>query len=433
MSLQSAYKKLLSSKLFKDSFWAVFGNGLGNVFLLIAGIIIARLLGKDVYGEYGMIKTTMFYLAAFATFGLGTTSTKYIARFKTEESEWLRSVTLSVLSITSVFSGFLCVLLFFFSKPLAEYLNAPNLSVAFEFLGIIVVLRALSLSCAGMLAGFKSFKRLGTNNILAGVIMLAACYPLTKTMGVYGALLALLISQLLICFLNMKTVFGQIRHLKGQVRKSFSKELLSFSFPIALQDLSYTLCHWVFLLILTRYSTYGEVGLYTVASQWNSIVLFIPHLLINVILSYLSSSTSKKEQGNVINKMVLVNFVCSALPFLVVFVFSGIIASFYGSTFSSLAPVMNIYIFSTIFMCVAQVYSSNLISEGKNWRLFFYRMVRDVLAIVVFYIIIRWKEGEKASLFLVSILLAAHVFYFLCLLVDYYIPSLKSWASKTKA
>ncbi len=147
MSLQSAYKKLLSSKLFKDSFWAVFGNGLGNVFLLIAGIIIARLLGKDVYGEYGMIKTTMFYLAAFATFGLGTTSTKYIARFKTEGSEWLRSVTLSVLSITSVFSGFLCVLLFFFSKPLAEYLNAPNLSVAFEFLGIIVVLRALSLSC----------------------------------------------------------------------------------------------------------------------------------------------------------------------------------------------------------------------------------------------------------------------------------------------
>ena len=39
--------RLLQSKLFKDSFWAVFGNGLGNALLLLAGILIARFLGKD--------------------------------------------------------------------------------------------------------------------------------------------------------------------------------------------------------------------------------------------------------------------------------------------------------------------------------------------------------------------------------------------------
>ena len=60
--------RLRNSQLFKDSFWAVFGNGLGNFLLLMAGILIARLLGKDVYGEYGMVKTTMFHMAAFSTF-----------------------------------------------------------------------------------------------------------------------------------------------------------------------------------------------------------------------------------------------------------------------------------------------------------------------------------------------------------------------------
>ena len=69
---------------FKDSFWAVVGNGSGYGLLLLAGIIIARLLGKDLYGEYGFIKTTMFQFAAFATLGLGYTATKFIAQYKTD-------------------------------------------------------------------------------------------------------------------------------------------------------------------------------------------------------------------------------------------------------------------------------------------------------------------------------------------------------------
>ena len=76
IDLPSLYQKIKTNKLAKDSFWSIFGNGLGNLLLLIAGIIIARFLGKDLYGEYGIVKTTMFYIAAFSTFGLGYTSTK---------------------------------------------------------------------------------------------------------------------------------------------------------------------------------------------------------------------------------------------------------------------------------------------------------------------------------------------------------------------
>ena len=59
--------RIKDSSLFKDSFWAVFGNGLGNFFLLFAGILIARSLGKDVYGAYGLSKAIMFQVAVFST------------------------------------------------------------------------------------------------------------------------------------------------------------------------------------------------------------------------------------------------------------------------------------------------------------------------------------------------------------------------------
>lgn len=83
---------LLNSKLFRDSFWAVFGNGIGNALMLLAGILIARFLGKDLYGEYGVVKTTMFYIASFATFGLGFTSTKYIAQYMNDKKDYVRCI-----------------------------------------------------------------------------------------------------------------------------------------------------------------------------------------------------------------------------------------------------------------------------------------------------------------------------------------------------
>ena len=37
---------------------------------MLAGIVIANFLGVDAYGEFGIVKTTMLYIAGFATLGL---------------------------------------------------------------------------------------------------------------------------------------------------------------------------------------------------------------------------------------------------------------------------------------------------------------------------------------------------------------------------
>ena len=100
-------QRITNSVLARDSFWAVVGNGLGNAFLLLAGIFIARLLGKDLYGEYGVVKTTMMYSATFATFGLGITSTKFLSEYLQEKKHYALSLMRDSLRITLVFS--LCI------------------------------------------------------------------------------------------------------------------------------------------------------------------------------------------------------------------------------------------------------------------------------------------------------------------------------------
>ena len=71
VSLHTFCERLKSSDLFKDSFWALAGSALGKGLSLLAGIAVARFLGKEVYGEYGTIRTTLFYIAIVSTFGFG--------------------------------------------------------------------------------------------------------------------------------------------------------------------------------------------------------------------------------------------------------------------------------------------------------------------------------------------------------------------------
>ena len=60
---------LKKGSLVKDSFWALFGNIIRQGLALISGIVVARFLGKEIYVEFGTIRTTLVYIAIVSTFG----------------------------------------------------------------------------------------------------------------------------------------------------------------------------------------------------------------------------------------------------------------------------------------------------------------------------------------------------------------------------
>lgn len=412
----SFIQRLQASNLFKDSFWAVFGNGLGNFLLLLAGIAIARFLGKDVYGEYGMVKTTMFYIAAFSTFGLGYTATKFIAEYKDKDSSLLKSITLASIKITLCTSVLLALLLLVFSEDLAKYINAPQLSLAFRFLAIIIVFRALSTTGAGLLGGFKAYKKLGINNIISGFVMICLAVPFTYYFGLLGSLSALCLSQMLLAVLNIRQVQRIVHELKNQTSISFMKRLLSFSTPVAMQELTYALCNWGVNLLIAKYASLGELGIYSACAQWNAIVLFVPGLLSNVVLSYLSGTKGDSQQ-NLFKKVMFINLLCAVIPFLLVFTCSPLIESFYGQTFKGVKVVLNVLIFSCIFNVLSSVYSSYYIADGRNWSLFILRVCRDFVSIIALYVILQITHGHNAALNYSILIVGIDVLFLLLLVV----------------
>lgn len=430
MRFDTIIERLKSSKLFKDSFWAVFGNGIGNALLLCAGILIARFLGKDLYGEYGVVKTTMFHIAAFSTFGLGYTSTKFIAQYISENTEHIVSIAKAALKITVVSSLVLCALLLIFADTLAVFVENPQLATPFRYLGLIVVCRAISTTASGIVSGFKDFKRQGRNNIISGLVMLVLAPTLTFFYGLKGSLLSLLVSQLLLCILNLDLVRALLRNYTTS-EQSFVKALLVFSFPVAMQELTYALSHWGGPLLLAKYASMGEAGLYSAAGQWNAIIRFIPGLLSSLVLSYLSSTTQTREHKRMMSKVLSINFLCALIPFLVVFIFSGLIVRMYGNSFDGLRPVLNILIFSTVFSVVARVFQNEFISRGKNWLTFAYRSGKDIVVILSLYLVLKATCGVNAAMNFAIIDVVVNIAYTFLLAMTYVITSNKKSISVT--
>lgn len=416
--LSAAIAKVKENKFLKDSFFAVFGNGIGQFLLLVSGILIARFLGKDVYGEYGVAKTNMFYMAGFATFGLVYSSTRFIAKYIKEDKSQVIGIVKTSSAITLIFSSLIAIIIVLFSDSLANYLDTPDLSDVFKYLSVIIILKALSSTSTGILSGLGLFKNIAINVLSSGGVMLVSCVPLTYYFGLRGSLSSLLLSQLVNTFANYYCINRECRSYPIYYDDNHYKELLRFSFPVALQEISYSVCNWAGILFLTKMSSIGEVGIYSATAQWNAVITFIPGLLANVVLSHLSGSSETEQQKN-IKRIMIVYLICTIIPFVVVYCFTPIIVSMYGPDYSSMGKVLRLMIFATIPTCCSDVYKAEFLASGRPWLLFVLRMTKDIVFLVLTYLLLAYSGGNEGSYCYALSTVCAAIYFFFAVAIMY--------------
>jgi hypothetical protein len=85
--MDTANRNSLRSRLQAGVTWnfagAVFTMG-GN---FVTNIIIANILGRDVFGEYGMVQSTVVTISGVAQLATGFTATKYVAENRAHDKE----------------------------------------------------------------------------------------------------------------------------------------------------------------------------------------------------------------------------------------------------------------------------------------------------------------------------------------------------------
>ncbi len=402
--MQIKVSQILRSEFFKDSLWALLGSVVLRGATLVSSVILAHVLQKTTFGEFNSLKNTLTTLAIFTTFGLGYTSTKFVADYIQKELKHPANLVRHIYLITFLFSATIASLLFVFAPEISQgYYKNTEFILEIRLLSFWIIITAVSTAQNGIIAGLGIFKKLSAVNVVMGAATLVFLPLLAYLYGLLGACIALLIIQTLNCALNALLVSRELRILSVTRNDTVSNisvlTIITFSLPLTLIEAIFSIFLWLNYYMLQNYQNYDEVALYSAAMQWYIVLLFIPSVLRNVILSHFSKEVNASKAA-VLKNALSICVVTTVLPATIIFFTAPYIVRLYGETFAPLSNVLRIIAFIPVFSSVINVMEQYLFSIAKNWLVFILCLVKDALTFLLFVLAIFTFHISKGAMYL---------------------------------
>jgi O-antigen/teichoic acid export membrane protein len=416
----------IAERIAKGSFWLLIGSVFSRGISVIISIFIARLLGQTLFGQFAIIQSTILMFSTFAGFGLGITSTKYVAELRNFDPELAGNIISSTNMIASIMGLFFTILILLLSPFIAtNVINAPFLIDEIRIGSIILFFSALNGAQTGALAGFEAFKDITKINIIVSLIYLPIQIVSTLLWGLEGAIIGLGANYFTQYIFNYK-VLRKIASAYNIEIKYFTKSLgnisylWKFSLPAVLAGILVNPVMWYCSLLLVRnVNGFNEMAIYNAAFQWQNVILFVPMAISQIALPLFSNIHNDKNSfKQVIKYNLIINITLSSIIAIVFSIFSKLIMKSYGNEYAESNLVLILISFTAILIAANNVIGQAIAGLGKMWIGFSLNFFWAISLIVLASIFIQKGEGSigLAKALLLSYLLLT----FLVSLTSYY-------------
>ena len=300
-------RSLLSEKELILNSGMVFGAGfIGAIFLFISNLVLARVFGPEVFGNYKTILGLFIFIPALVDFGASLTLTKYIAEFKAKKEDGKINHLIRFflkLKIISIFS--LVVLVYFFRDLFAHiFLKDPSLSYLIVP-GLILSLFMLFEVTKPIIAGFQNFRLFSFSNFLTPASTGVATIVFGYYFGLYYAILGwpvgYVVGNLPNVWFMLKEKFLHKNGVKLEIKQIFR----NYSIPMwgmYLLNMSNTMI----IPILSLFFAQKLIGYYGFAWTFYSGIVLIPMALSQVLFPKISEMNGKKDFKNAKSTLIKV-------------------------------------------------------------------------------------------------------------------------------
>lgn len=366
----------LKGQLFSAMFWngvsAVFARG----FPVLGMLIAARILGREAFGELGIVYQTIMTLEVFAIAGLGTTATTFVASWLQAEPERVPRIMVLCYGFTALTGGLFAIGFTVGADWIAAaVLAAPALADELRLGGLLALLYALVAVQSGMLIGFKAFRDMAIANFLGGVATATLLATGAYKAGVAGALYGLGIALALRALLNYLLIRRAMRrhglHMRLSLPRAELPLLWRFSLPSVLTMALWTLATWSASVLLVRQPDgMAEMGLLAAANQWFSALMFVPGVLTQVLLpTYAERLAGARpiEAGNLALRSALIILLCIVPIVALLIAFSPWIARLYGPEFAAGGAIFAIAFLAAGVMAPYGALTNYLVARQRMW------------------------------------------------------------------
>jgi O-antigen/teichoic acid export membrane protein len=270
-----------SERLLRGVGWNTAGCIIGQSASFAGSVVAARCLGKEVFGQFALVQTTVAAFSTLASLGLGTTALKFVSEYRTHNPQ-KAGIILGLSSLVALVAAAL------FSSALA--LCAPRLVVGSA--GAPVLVAAMRLSALymffitvngyqmGALSGLEAFRKIASINVAYGLATLVSTWAASRWFGLRGATLAQGLSAALLWLLYHYALKAECRRRNIVVTYhgvwNERSALYRFSVPTTTAWMISSLAVWWSNAALAKSSGYAVLAVFSAANNMRLMVLFMP-------------------------------------------------------------------------------------------------------------------------------------------------------------
>lgn len=402
-----ATKHSLTRRIARGMSWVLVGTCISQVFTLAAGIVVARWLGSEQYGRFGIIQSTIAAIGVFAGLGLGLTAAKYVSEFLEASPERAGRIA-SMCIVSSVAAGMLIMVAVLFGAGLLaeKSLNDSRMSAYLRLASVLPLLNAVIGVQSGILAGMEAFRDVAITSVYRGTASLPLLLCGVHFGGLTGAVVALIATAVVGVICN-QVALRKYHLFRYDGIFSERRILWKFSVPAVLSGAMVGPVMWLGNMILAKQTNgYAQLGLFTAAYQWRTAVTFLPAILAQTtlpILSQIYGTGDVRRFCKVLGVNITITLSISTLAAIMIMAGKPIIIRAYGHGYETISDVMILMLIATVLSAGASVVGQALASAAEMWAGFWLNCFW-ALAFVLSCIVLVPNQGALglAEAFLVS-------------------------------
>ena len=365
---------------------------------------------QEVFGQLGMIRSTLNIFIVFGASGIGVTATKLISTYRTNDIPRLLHMTRLTFQLAWVMALVLMVFCFVLARPIARHiLHAEHLTFELQIASLLLLFSILYGVQNGVLTGLEQFKIMARNtfvgSLLEAVLMVAGAY----FWGLMGAIVGLGIGLGALFWVNRLSIKKHYaQYVVGEMQSTHTPNdwlmLLNDCIPATLSALMVTPTFWGIRTILLQHDGYNSLALFEAADQWKVMMLFIPTAISQMVLPILTSIRQQRQQfRHVLLANIALIVGISSMITLVVLLLGGPIMQLYGKGFSDKMPLVYLAL-SNIFSAYSNIIEMSIYSKNKMWQAFVINLFWAIALLISAYGLV--ERGLNATGIALAVLIA---------------------------
>jgi O-antigen/teichoic acid export membrane protein len=388
----------------KGSFHLLWGLVISTVISSIATIFIARILGSDLYGLYGIVLIIPSLIGVFRDWGITSAMVRCTAQFRSENrvSE-IRSIIVSGIVFEIVLGMALSAISFALSGYLAvNVFHRPEITSLIQIASISILAGGLINAATAAFTGIEKMHLYSIMLICQSTIKTIIIITLVVLgLGTSGAVIGYTVAMVIAGLIGVALVWAQYTNLPKLSNvtleiKAYIKLMLAYGVPLSLSAIisGFQSQYYAFLLPIFYVTNNAVIGNYGIAQTFVILISFFATPITTMLFPAFSKLNPQKDREILLNvfqsSIKYASLLVVPVAALVMCLAEPAVSTLFGKTYSTaplfLALLAINYMLYTPFGSLSL--SNFISSQGKTTFILYLTLIGAAIGFPMGYILI---------------------------------------------